>query len=236
MCYVLFISFILLMINAWHKISVQTVESGQQEYKPTIVIDAGHGGEDGGAVTENGVLEKDINLDIALKLRKMFTQNDFDVIMIREDDISIYDENAETLKEKKKSDMYNRLELFNSNENNIVISIHQNKFSDSQYSGTQVFYSKNNPKSVILAECIKNSVVGLLQPDNTRQCKPADKNIFLLHNSTSAAVIVECGFLSNPQEAQLLNNDTYRNEMAFSIYMGFLEFYNTKDEQNGYES
>lgn len=227
-CCVLFLSFVVLMFNAWHNVAAQTTETSELLNKPIIVIDSGHGGEDGGAVGNSGVLEKDINLDIALKLKKMFTQNDFDVIMVREKDESIYDSSANTIRDKKRSDLNNRLKMFNKSQNNVVISIHQNKFTDSKYSGTQVFYSTKNPSSEKLAQSVRGAVVGLIQPTNTRECKPADKNIFLLYNATVPAIIVECGFLSNPQEEQLLNTDEYRENIAFSIYMGFLEYNKTE--------
>ncbi len=192
---------------------------------PVIVIDCGHGGEDGGAVSQNGILEKDINLEIGLILEKLFLQGGFKVRMIRRGDISIYDETAESLREKKVSDLHNRAKICNSDSNNIYISIHQNKFEDSKYYGTQVFYSGNNPKSKDLAEYIKAAVKGLLQYDNERNCKEATKDIYVLYNAQVPAVIVECGFLSNYAEVQKLSTDEYRKQLAYSIYAGFLEYY-----------
>ncbi|MBQ4105541.1 MAG: N-acetylmuramoyl-L-alanine amidase [Clostridia bacterium] len=211
-------------------VSVKTTKSvatnaQMNKIKPTIIIDAGHGGEDGGAESPGGLLEKDINLDIALHLQKLFIQSGFDVKMTRCDDNAIYDDDAKTLREKKVSDLHNRTEILNSSQNNILISIHQNKFEQSQYSGTQVFYSKNNPESASLAEYIRVAVKGLLQPNNERECKVATNSIYLLDNATVPAVLVECGFLSNPQEEQLLQSDEYKKCMAFTIYSGFLEYY-----------
>lgn len=195
------------------------------ENMPLIVIDAGHGGEDGGAVSESGVMEKDINLDIALYLRDFFLQGGFEVLMIRQDDRSVHDDNAATLREKKVSDIHNRSAVCNSSENNIYISIHQNKFSQSKYSGAQVFYSENSPLSELLAENIRLSIKSLLQKDNERKIKSADKSIYILDKATVPCVLVECGFLSNERELSLLTSDDYKQSIAYCIYLGFCEFY-----------
>lgn len=226
-CSLLFLSFIVLMITAFKNISFQMFNE-DVSYMPAVIIDAGHGGEDGGCVAEDGTLEKDINLSISKKLSEILLQNGFNVREIRTEDISIYGDNANTLSEKKTSDLHNRLDIFNSNENNVVISIHQNHFSDSSYFGTQVFYSKNNDNSKILAESIQKSVKELLQNDNERETKQADKSIFLLDNATVPAVIVECGFLSNENEREKLKTEEYQNKIAYAIYQGFLEYYYTK--------
>ncbi|MDP4120185.1 MAG: N-acetylmuramoyl-L-alanine amidase [Bacillota bacterium] len=195
--------------------------------KHTIVIDAGHGGEDGGA-DANGILEKDINLDISLKLRDLLKLSGFNVVMVRDTDKSIYDASAKTVREKKVSDLQNRLKIFNSSEDNIVVSIHQNKFPQTQYFGAQIFYSPNNPQSKTLAQNIKNTIVTMTQPDNKRELKKADKSIFLLWNAKSTSVIVECGFISNQKEASLLNQDSYRKNIAFSIYCGIVNYVNSQ--------
>lgn len=197
--------------------------SNTQFAKPTIIIDPGHGGEDGGASTSNNVLEKDINLSISNKLKSFFTSNGFSVIMTRDTDTALYDPNVSN--QKKRSDLSNRVNIFNSSNNNIVISIHQNKFEQPQYSGTQIFYSTHNDKSEALAECVKNSVKNLLQPNNERQCKKAGSEIYILDNTTVPAVLVECGFLSNEDEAKRIQNDKYQNDIAYCIYLGFLEYY-----------
>lgn len=192
---------------------------------PVIVIDAGHGGEDGGA-SANGLLEKDINLSIALKLRDMLTISGYQVVMTRDSDVSVYDSTADTTREKKVSDLKNRVEMINSGKNNILVSIHQNKFEQSQYFGTQMFYSKNNPKSAVLAEELRKSVTGFLQPDNKRELKQADGSIYILDKAQVPAVIVECGFLSNEDEAKKLADSDYQQKMAFSIYSGIIGYMN----------
>lgn len=190
---------------------------------PTVVIDAGHGGEDGGAVSQLGSLEKDINLDICLTLEKLLVQGGYNTKMIRNTDVSVHDEDAETTRQRKVSDIHNRVEAANSDRNNILVSIHQNHFSESKYFGTQVFYSRNNANSQVLAENIRTAVTSLLQPENTRKCKESS-DVYLLDNTTVPAVIIECGFLSNPDEAYLLSQEDYRDSMAYSIYLGIVEY------------
>lgn len=205
-----------------NEIATVSSENLNKNY-PTIIIDAGHGGEDGGAVSDSGLLEKDINLDISLTLEKLLIQSGYNVKMIRTEDTSIHDDSANTIRERKVSDIKNRTKIANSDKNNILISIHQNYFTQSQYFGTQVFYSKNNTNSKLLAESIRTAVTALLQPENNRKCKEAS-NVFLLDNVTVPAIIVECGFLSNADEAYKLSQADYRDNMAYSIYLGILEY------------
>ena len=219
---VLLISFCIVMFSAFSNITAHT-SADIDDDRITVIIDAGHGGEDGGAEVD-GVLEKDINLSIADKLADTLRLCGVRVTEIRDEDISVYDDSAQSLREKKVSDLKHRVEIVNGSENNILVSIHQNKFDNSAYSGAQVFYSSNNDKSRVLAESIRNSVVSLLQNDNTRELKPANSDIYLLDNATVPAVIVECGFLSNDEERAKLLDSGYQSEMAYSIAMGVLEY------------
>ena len=187
----------------------------------TVVIDAGHGGEDGGA-GDNGLQEKDINLDIALRLRDMLTAAGCKVVMTRDSDISLGQ--GDTVRERKVDDLKRRTEIINSDSSNILVSIHQNKFEQSKYSGTQIFCSKNDPASLQLGESIRRSVTGLLQNDNKRELKTDDGSVYILSHAAVPAVIVECGFLSNEQEAKLLADEEYRSKMAFAIMCGILEY------------
>ncbi len=194
----------------------------------TVILDAGHGGEDGGAVGAGGVIEKDINLAITLKLKDLLEVSGYKVILTRDKDTAIYDEEAESLRQKKRSDLRNRAKIIKNNsdnENTIFVSIHQNKFPDPSYFGTQIFYSKNDPQSKDLANYIKESVVKLIQPENTREIKEANKKIFLLHNAEIPAVVAECGFLSNKDEAEKLAEKDYQSQVAFSIYCGITSFF-----------
>ena len=219
---VLLISFCIVMFSAFSNITAHT-SADIDDDRITVIIDAGHGGEDGGAEVD-GILEKDINLSIADKLADTLRLCGVRITEIRDEDISVYDDSAQSLREKKVSDLKHRVEIVNGSENNILVSIHQNKFDNSAYSGAQVFYSSNNDKSRVLAESIRNSVVSLLQNDNTRELKPANSDIYLLDNATVPAVIVECGFLSNDEERAKLLDSGYQSEMAYSIAMGVLEY------------
>ena len=202
------------------------------EKKTTIVVDAGHGGEDGGAVGVNGSVEKDINLAIALALAEKLKASNFPVVLVRDGDYSVGDQTLNTVAERKRSDTKNRVQLVEETGDCLLISIHQNQFSQSQYSGAQMFYSPNNDESAQLAECIRQSVVNSLQPENTRQNKEAGEEIYLLTHCQVPGVLVECGFLSNPEEAQRLVQQEYQQDMASAIYNGIISFI----EQRGKET
>ena len=203
------LAFLLLSYLSYQKVGEMASNLAARE-QPAVVIDPGHGGEDGGAQGVSKMREKDINLAIAKKLEKMLTLSGFHVIMTRE---------------RKVSDLHNRLGLIEEQDDCIFLSIHQNHFTSSRYYGTQVFYSTNDPSSEELAEAVRGRVVSLLQPDNTRECKPATSSIYLLWHAEVPAVLVECGFLSNESEAQKLNDPQYQEQMAFAIYSGFLDYY-----------
>lgn len=220
----LFIVYILLIIIAFYNIDNFSEVNAVIPSDLTVVLDAGHGGEDGGAVANN-IVEKSINLSITNKLYELFKCNGFKVIKTRSADKMLNSE-GNTLRERKVSDMKNRLELFDNNTNNVIISIHQNKFTQEQYNGSQVFYSTNNPNSKELAESIRKNIVNLLQPNNSRECKQATNSIYLLYKTTNPAIIVECGFISNYIEAQKLKDENYQNKIAFAVFSGFLDYYN----------
>ena len=220
-----YIAFSALILNAYFLKTAHQSMSKSGQYFPHIIIDAGHGGVDSGAVGVDNVLEKDINLSIALKLRDLLDATGFNTTMTREVDESIHDKDANSIRAKKVSDMKNRLNLVNGDANNLLISIHQNKFEESQYRGAQVFFSRNNPRSQELAQSMRAAIVGLLQKDNSREVKPSPKGVFLLNKATVPAIIVECGFLSNSEDVKNLLTEDYQEQMAFSIYCGFLDFW-----------
>lgn len=222
LCLILLISFFILMISAVSSITLTTFSDSAQQ-PSTILIDAGHGGEDGGAVNEDGVLEKDINLEISLKTADLLNFLGFDVKMTRADDTALSGE-EQTVHARKVADMNKRLELYNSDDNNAVISIHQNKFEQAKYHGTQIFYSPNDDGSKELAENVKFAVKKLIQPDNERECKKSDSGIYLLKNTKKTAIIVECGFISNSEECAKLLDETYQKQMSFAIVSGFLDY------------
>lgn len=192
---------------------------------PVIIIDAGHGGEDGGAVANDNTVEKDINLSISLKTNEILSLFGFKTHMVRSTDKLIYDDAATTIRQKKNSDLHNRHKMMNKYENCLYLSIHQNKFEDSRIWGAQTFYSPNDEKSPVLAEFIQSAIKSLIQPDNTRVIKKTGTSVFVIYNATKPAVMVECGFVSNPQELNKLKDDRYQNEMSFSISNGIINYY-----------
>ena len=216
--------FMLLMLHSGSKIRLET-SAQPLKNTPKILIDPGHGGQDGGAVC-NGVLEKDINLIISKDSTDLIRLLGFETTLTREDDNFVSD-NGSNVKERKLNDMKARLQMYNADENNVIISIHQNKFSDSKAHGSQVFFSPNNELSKSLAESIKRSVNSMLLTGLDRECKQAGKDIYLLKNTNQPAVIVECGFISNFEECQKLKSREYQKQLAFCITAGLLEYCNT---------
>lgn len=192
---------------------------------PVVILDAGHGGFDGGAVANDGTVEKDINLKITVAVAEMLKQSGFKVILTRENDISTDDVETDSIAVRKKSDLKNRLNLMKDYPDGVFVSIHLNKFTTSAASGSQVFYSGEEEKSKLLGDHIQRSIITLLQPENKRVNKQATSSTYLLYNATIPAVLVECGFLSNSQELKLLKTDTYQNQMAFCIFCGILEYF-----------
>ncbi len=201
-----------------------SADAGENVNKKVIVLDAGHGGIDGGCVSVNGVAEKGINLSIVQTLRDCFDILGFDVVCTREDDRSIHDSGVEGIGKQKLSDMKNRLDIINRYDDALVLSVHQNQFVDERYSGAQMFYAKDSDDSRRLAECMKKQIVSLLQPNNERETKPVGKEIYLIHNAKSPSVLVECGFLSNHDEAKLLESADYQKKVAFTILTGAQEY------------
>lgn len=196
---------------------------------PTVIIDPGHGGFDGGALTNDGFPEKDINLEISIYLKKMLDLWGYNTVITRESDISLEDEGLTTIRQRKKSDIHNRMAVMESIDNAVFVSIHQNHYSVERYSGAQVFYSRNfSEESCQLAEHIQESIVSVLQPHNTRLVKECGDSVYLMYNAVKPAVLVECGFLSNNEESELLKTDAYRRKMAFCIAMG-IQNYTLKD-------
>ena len=189
--------------------------------KPVIIIDAGHGGADGGAVSNDGkILEKDINLIIALKLRRLFKISNYEVILTRETDIMLNDDGV---KKRKASDLANRVKIANKYPDAIFISIHMNKFPQEQYRGMQIFFSQNNLDSANLAELVKRNNKSYLQPENNREIKRG-KDIYILENIKNIGILIECGFLSNYEESRLLIQDDYQNKLAKIIFASVVEF------------
>lgn len=189
----------------------------------TVVIDAGHGGEDGGAVSVSGAVESRINLEIALKLDQIFGLYGVQTLLLRSSDVSLHDADADTLREKKVSDLHNRAAAVNGAENPVLISIHQNTYTNERYHGAQVFYADNGV-SQSLAQATQNALRQALDPDNERQSTAAGDNVYLMNHVTCKAILVECGFLSNPQEDALLQTSTYQTKIAATVAGAYLSY------------
>lgn len=189
-----------------------------------IVIDAGHGTPDEGAESNNGVTEAEINLRIALKLQNLLEQSGAKVILTRSNEAAIYDIDKKTLREKKVSDIHNRVKIGNESSADIFVSIHLNKIPQNQYWGWQCFYNQNE-KSKILAENLQNNLNEAIQKENKRIAMKLD-TVYIMKNVEIPISIVECGFLSNEEEEKRLQEDDYQNRLAWGIYNGIMDYFN----------
>ena len=186
-----------------------------------LVLDAGHGGEDGGAVSLTGAPESEINLAVVLKLRDVLGLYGVDPILLRETDVSLHDGDAGTLREKKRSDLKNRVAAIEEVEGGTLLSIHQNTYPGSRYRGTHVFYAPTEG-SKELAERFQNSIKAALQPDNERAVKRIPDTVYIMNHVTCPAVLIECGFLTNPEEEAMLRNEDYQRKLAAIIAAAWL--------------
>lgn len=188
-----------------------------------IVLDAGHGGLDSGCVGVGGELEKDINLAIVKNLKQLLEFSGFDVVLTRSEDVSIHDENIAGVRNQKVSDMENRKKIVEKYPDSIFFSIHQNQFTQAQYFGAQMFYSTRNKTNFKLAQYMQTSFQEL-QPANNREIKLIDNALFLFKETVQPALLIECGFLSNADDAKNLGNAEYQKKVAFTIYKGMQEY------------
>ncbi len=193
-------------------------------YPPQVIVDAGHGGIDGGATSASGTAEADINLDISIKTRDIMKLLGVSVIMTRSDQNSLDYNESKSIRDNKNSDLKARLKLASDNPGHDFLSIHLNKFEQSKSYGAQVFYSKNNPASKIIAERIQQAFVSCIDSTNKRISKQSHDSIYIMKHINSPAVIIECGFLSNPEEERLLMTDRYRTQIALAITKGYLDY------------
>lgn len=189
-------------------------ESRPIQRKQCIVIDAGHGGEDGGATSCTGILESKFNLEIALRLRDLMHLLGYETKMIRTTDTAVYT-TGQTISQKKVSDLKERVRMVNETENALLLSIHQNQFSDSRYSGAQVFYA-GTEGSEVLAKQLQTAFVSSLNPGSKRQSKKSD-NIYLMEHISCTGVLIECGFLSNAEEEAKLRTAEYQKKVTCVI-------------------
>ena len=192
-----------------------------------IVLDAGHGGLDGGASSKDGSKEKDINLSIVKHLKKYLEQSGAKVVMTRTEDVSLHQNDADTIKNKKRSDLLKRRNIANTSGGDAFISIHMNYFEQSKYKGAQVFYETKNSSSITLAQCIQKEMINILDKSNNRTPLKIASGKILYQDLKIPSVLVECGFLSNPDEAKLLKTPEYQKKVAYSIYMGILDYFGT---------
>lgn len=199
---------------------VKYVESQKILSKKTVVLDAGHGGKDSGTTAADGTLEKEINLGIVLNLYDFLRFSGINAVTIRNNDSECYPPKSDT----SRSDLYNRLDFVNNIDNSILISIHQNHFEDASEWGMQVWYTANVESSKILADNILDISKSFLQPENQRVNKPSDNSYYILYQATVPSVMVECGFMSNPEENNRLKNDKYQKQLSYTILMGINKY------------
>lgn len=206
----------LVLMSAYWGSRVVTVVSERLpvERKCCIVIDAGHGGEDGGATSCTGAMESGYNLEIAKRLNDLLHLLGYDTRMVRTEDVSVYT-TGDTIARKKVSDLKERVRFANETENALLVSIHQNQFPDPRYSGAQVFYGKVEG-SKELARRLQTALVAALNPGSHRDCKPSS-GVYLMEHIRCPGVLIECGFLSNPQEEAKLRDEAYQKRLCSVI-------------------
>ena len=189
----------------------------------TILIDPGHGGFDAGA-SANGVEEKGVNLDVAIKLRDIINQNGGKALLTRESDVSTADENRAKGSSAKISDLQRRRAMVEELGASIFISIHMNKFEQSKYWGAQVFYAEKSEASKLLGETVQEALARVMNDGNKRKAKDSDGSIFVIKNANVPSILIECGFLSNKDEAEKLTQDWYQEKLAQSIFEGICDY------------
>lgn len=199
----------------------KTKVKNKVEPKKIMVIDAGHGGMDPGKVGVNNALEKDINLSIAKKLKALMEKQGVKVILTRDSDKGLYN-SSDT--HKKSADLQRRTNLITESKADLVVSIHQNSFTSPEVKGAQVFFYEDSPESETLAQCVQDSLRANIDPDNKREIKP-NASYYLLKNNPCPMVIVECGFLSNPEEADKLITEEYQKKIAIAIQKGVTDYW-----------
>ena len=211
--------------NQNNNITNETVETTATPVSgKTIILDAGHGTPDEGAESSDGTTEAKTNLKITLKLQKLLEQSGCEVLLTRSDDNAIYNLDSKTLREKKVSDIKNRVKIGNESSADCFVSVHLNKIPQSQYYGWQCFYNTKNEKSVDLAKSIQESLNESIEKENNRVAMKLD-SVYIMKNVEIPISIVECGFLSNPEEEKQLLEDSYQERLAWGIYNGIMEYF-----------
>lgn len=203
-----------------------SVNTSNAKNAVTVILDAGHGGIDGGAVGVSGILEKDLNLAIVLKTKEYLVAKGYTVLLTREQDELLSDGSGGS---RKQQDLRARVDAVEKAENAIFISVHMNRFPDSAVKGITFYYSPNHPDSYRLADSIHREMLEDIQPDNRRPMKEATSSIYVLHHTTVPAVLVECGFLSNALEEAVLQDEAYQNALAEMLSEGVIDFLNASE-------
>ncbi len=222
--FILLLTAFIMVFSASKKDDITEANSIGTTVRPVIIIDPGHGGIDGGAVGVSGTVEKNLNLQIALKLRRKLSTLGFKVIMTRETDISIHDPDAASVRQKKASDLKNRLSLTKLYPESILISIHQNTINMPSVRGAQVFYSPNNDSSKLLAGHMQDTLNSVMVSGKPRTAVKAGSNLYLFYNAENTAILIECGFLSNTEEEKLLGTEDYQDIITSSICKGIFKY------------
>ena len=208
-------------VCVWWGNRARQIFFGAEIWQPGVILDAGHGGEDGGAISLTGQKESLINLSVVLKLDQLLALFGEAPLLLRETDISLHDEEAVTLREKKVSDLKNRVKTAEQYPGALLISIHQNSYPEQRYHGTQVFYAPTDG-SQQLAQSLQQAVREQLQPENERAEKEIPSSVYLMNHVGNVAVLIECGFLTNPEEEQLLQQESYQRKLAMIIGAGLM--------------
>ncbi|MDF2700711.1 MAG: N-acetylmuramoyl-L-alanine amidase CwlD [Haloplasmataceae bacterium] len=216
--FLMFIMVCLFIVN----INLSNKVNGEEYRNYTIYIDPGHGGIDNGAVS-NGAIEKELNLKVSMYLKSYFEQVGINVLMTRETDIDYY---GDIRGSKKRSDLQTRIDMINKSNADLFLSIHMNNISSSKWSGSQIFYYPDNVNSEKLAKSVMKNLKDMLK-NTTREAKTV-KTLFILKNVEKPGVLVEAGFLSNPQESSLLKDSSYQEKLAYAIFIGVLEYLDSK--------
>lgn len=220
-CVIIMVS-ILMIINKNADESIETIAvpvTGK-----VIILDAGHGKPDEGAESRAGTTEAETNLKITLKVQSLLEQSGATVILTRSDENAIYDLDKSTLREKKISDIHNRVKIGNESSADIFVSIHLNKIPENQYWGWQTFYKSGNEESTKLAKCLQKSLNEAIEKENKRVAMKLD-NVYIIKHVEIPISIVECGFLSNSEEEKLLLQDEYQDKLAWGIYTGIMDYF-----------
>ncbi len=234
--YIKYICFIgaIFIVSGLFVIDIRNEAKNVMEYVPVtdkvIILDAGHGGIDPGSLNaDESIKEKDVNLEITLKLKKLLESSGALVFLTREEDVSLHEEEAgKTTRQKYNENLKNRKQMIKDINADMFISIHLNKFEDSKYYGAQTFYPTNNPNSQSLANFVQTELKRVVDETNNREIKPAD-DLYLLKDNEISSILIECGFLSNQKESQLLLDGDYQDKLAWAIFVGIQQYFTKID-------